>query len=1200
MTGLSNQDLFNSLNSFASDEIDYHVITTDHPYMAELGLSAFTISYFYQWMTWTLSNGQFFNLKFIDGLNYSRLGNNESLNERFLGTNKPGNFIRAPLCNEENNFWFSRWEKRARTGQFIRNRWHEWSYYDLYKFDDLEFNTFTNKEIVFLNIGGRYDQNYDIQIRDKSQPDDTISTFITLNDLSRYIPLLSGFRSNALPRAWYAAHEFIMDIKHSKEKCIQWSVNIPFVAWAGTNRCVKTECVNFKLHLFDFTNPKNPNRPAALNANNLFISLPRQDAFGRYSLNDGTGNSASPDPNNPNATNVAGQLAMSVNPADGKVYSGSPTVLVKLTSDLPGAQWPSVKDNDDLETWLNPENAHAPGYGFCMPLSEQSANPVQWSPQYEKSGSCNVDNKKFIIPLQNHHPNKYPSGAIGYATKIMGQTFWSFIPAGTYDIPEISVDSRPKNWSFTYLMMNYDNFFTARPRTDTPGVIGYDRVTYTNVGYEEEVYRLYYNIPPINIANVSSRRILDNFPALQITSWDFMGTDIGGLRYNENNNSLGNALAVTVYGIDNNGQEWPSDARDYGDTSTPFFGCVFPDGYTTDKYDEYTGFSTRNLLIKPINDPGSRLQRPFFLPVLATGVIFQNKDDSTNRRLDKIGMFGGLSTLNHLPADIALNAAPNNDTQGSPLVNYYSLYNAFRADANTSSTSYQQKINNIIGSGYNNKNTWMYRDPNIQDSAFNFNPINSYKIQFRPLKHEIYDSFYPLNNNLQAIFSKNAASRQLSNLQPLNTVNAINRSLWLTSMESAGEKALIQHGNNSYSLRYNNTLLTSRFLPQNSWTAGIFTNYNTDKVGFLTDNIGTGAFGVIGSSCVVNLIKSITFDTSFKIGMRSYPTSGGRWQTAYGNVAKDNSYKSINNTQLYVRIYQHWPKEYTIYDPAHFAIFHFNTEDSSLDTTEYVYDSVFNVGLENNELIYSNTVGNYDQHILKERKSTARRKKLLPYKYILSHTIGIDLSSVYIRGSIFNYTSPPLPQHYSVVIDQQGVEYTSNDTFKVTGGNGVSPVLLANVFEGKIVGFRYQSNTDKGYNYKQSNFLNKTDDFLVKTGGLKIVPITVQGKGFQGRVVRGVGTTSPQLIDAKPEIIGSNIIQLTENTPIDGETTTPTDELTGSKKVTVVIESAKASKNGLYDLFFHFHNDTSHTLIDDYGMSQLPLEQFVELQIIPN
>jgi hypothetical protein len=507
------KDFFNQSDLLGAPETAYHTIYADHPYMAELGLSVFTTGQLYNWLIKTNSKGEFVNMKLINGVNFAPLANGEKIEDRaaaagsiMLGTN-----ICPPFYNDR--YSFSRWVRQNRTGDYIKTSYADWLYYDDYVFSDINFSSYIDKNYT-LKKDPSISDGYDIVSSTAKHLDQVASVFITMNDVSRYLPIKSGFFSEdpeaILGTKNMATYYFIQDVKNSKEGYIQWSGQIPFNLQAGTQNCVKTECVPFRLYLYDSYVSRNQNKSVAFNQ--IVVSIPKIDVFGRSNPRDGTGNVKFLDPNNDPKEKVAAPLEVSYNPATGKAESGTPQILVMLEEDIGAASQLSLEDVQKLTVpdLLSSTVAHAPTFGTAIPLTNQNGNPLQWAPQYKKSCRDGA-NEKFTITVYNHSKSSFAKGTIVLANRINGH--W-IIQALASDAQE-AIDSRPKNWSFTYLMMNFDNFFS-----------NVNGVKYDALAYENAVWNYYYNVPN------NSTTYLDNFMPLQVTSWDFMSQNIGGLRSN--------------------------------------------------------------------------------------------------------------------------------------------------------------------------------------------------------------------------------------------------------------------------------------------------------------------------------------------------------------------------------------------------------------------------------------------------------------------------------------------------------------------------------------------------------------------------------------------------------------------------------------------------------------------------------------------
>jgi hypothetical protein len=224
---------------------------------------------------------------------------------------------------------------------------------------------------------------------------------------------------------------------------------------------------------------------------------------------------------------------------------------------------------------------------------------------------------------------------------------------------------------------------------------------------------------------------------------------------------------------------------------------------------------------------------------------------------------------------------------------------------------------------------------------------------------------------------------------------------------------------------------------------------------------------------------------------------------------------------------------------------------------------------------------------------------MLPCEYTREKNIGFALDKVYIESG--SYSELPTPQHFNIYIKSMGSGYLPTDTFVVSGGNGVSPTLNPFVVNGQIGGFTFLDN-NHGYGYKPENFLILSEEANKTSQGLNIIPLSVNGTGFVGKFIAGSYVDSPLLIDEKPKSVGDPFIQLTPsiNTQAGANgSSTIIEEFTDSVQKSIPITTPSPDKS--YDIFFHFHNDASHTFVSQYagaaGGPVAPLENHVTLTI---
>lgn len=1236
------QNLFDGNGISFGEEISFHTIVTDHPYMHQIGLGVFTTGTLYQWLNTRDSSNSFINMKLINGLDPSPIilpfPIKSQVDKDFLDRQteiKIHESMRKILHSIQSVgdvYSFSAWRPKDKGGEYVKfsgktqggvDSFSKWVYDDGIKYKswdnfnhaDLEFSNLDNQKVN--NVIGEATQ---VTTTNQNNFDTFISNIIEMNNWVRMANSLSE-SEGIVPGYWNQLHwsryHFITDIKSSKEKSIQWSVDIPFILDLNTQKCLKTEKVNFKLFLYDDTRPKKSARKIAINSTT--IVAPKIDAFGRQGTKiDGEWIPPSLDfnPNN----SVAAEMSLEYVPLEGKWQSGTPQVLAQIVTDIEAAEPVNLSDNLSKSTssLLESTSQHKIVTGSAIPIIMQNGNPLQWSPEYKLDKSCRADsNDKFMIKIFNPFPRTWASGDIVLLNKING--VW--IPSSYGEqVKETPTPQALDNiqWEFTYFMTNCDFYFRDKNKN----------VLQTS-SYENAVRSLFYYGDSLNNGatanNVDSfKNIIDISPGyFQITSFDFMGENIGGLRTK-------NALACTQFAFKPNGEALENNGEFLpGVQSAPFFGCVFPDGYNPgDKFELYNTESLASRDVFAQYTHAIDNTNVFFKEIPNNKNIFKNSN-ANNSSAAADGMFitvaQGDSTLKHLPADIALNASRENAIYGGPITDIHYLHTKLNTFTNVD--NYKNNLYNVLTSGH----LWMASKPpaGTNDpssyylkSTFDFQPINPKKIQFRPLKAEVYATFE--HRDISTVNSQVPnASREFGAFSwKLVNDNQCPIALYTLPRNNTNNPLV-----NSWGLKYHTSITnsdgsvsntlppsTAKF-PQTWWwrrgwqVLDTAPQYNPPRP--------AGGLGVITARCTVSAVNSITFNTTNYLGITSWlgPSNiiwNRPWYASWGGYGGEQI-NSMQTTSLFAKIYHAWPREQTLFDPRFFAVFHFNSNSNDLNVK---IPTMYDPGTERIP------VGNYilsDYTInssLSNKKQVVdldywtvfilRKKQLLPYSYEVE-TISFNLDEVWNSELSPLPTKPALTKNFDIYIVSMGKKYTVNDVFTVSGGNGISVKLRPKIKDpqlGDIYGFEF-IDTDIPYGYIASDFPKMLDNngndinFIDNQQSLqlRIIPVSSAGEGFKGYIVRGI-VKKRKFTDEAPKLV----TQLLPLTPYSNAQSSQSEKIidptTGSREESVILNSSNSSSDQKYDIFLHFHNDISHTMCNDFnGGGPLALENHSTLEI---
>lgn len=235
---------------------DYHIITTNNPYMADLGLNVFTTGTLHNWWRRKNSN-QLINQKYFD----STEGFDETwlLGGSGVDTGVSGHFFTA--WDQNTKSWKSHKHVANNGGDW------KWSNYDGTR------NYIANDLVDWFSISADYgtDVNGTTTYAANDNGPVTMTPLARIIEMNNWaIKYTTEYPDETVDNDWTdeqrAASQFVRGIKSSlNHQGIIWSGLIPFdfssqVPSGGP--CVKKEWVTFNLQLFDSNRPKNRTRTA--------------------------------------------------------------------------------------------------------------------------------------------------------------------------------------------------------------------------------------------------------------------------------------------------------------------------------------------------------------------------------------------------------------------------------------------------------------------------------------------------------------------------------------------------------------------------------------------------------------------------------------------------------------------------------------------------------------------------------------------------------------------------------------------------------------------------------------------------------------------------------------------------------------------------------------------------------------------------
>ena len=949
---------------------------------------------------------------------------------------------------------------------------------DPYSWENLDFDSYTNKtfdrkskELVDFpelkrkqNLESRY-------IFQGVVP----ANLIAMNDYYNLV----GFGDTVKD---FATQRLLKDIRRSKNAgYISWSGKIPLFinVFENGQKCISEETFNFKLYLFDKKKPLNNSKSQVFPSITLATNAIGPDGTNQKDKVDG--DSFAITDGAPNKK-VGGKLKTSYRAYDGTFSAGSEQIYGIVVSDT----IPAVEFAEDMVDWAENmdieqhfkdpvNNTHlTPSSGLVIPIDMQNANPFQWSPNYANPKGCRGDNKeKVTVNVFNMSTKEFTKGETVLLTD--RYSLWFIDPISSGAEPPLPLKKTVGKWQFTYHMTNQDFFYRfADPSSEG---VTFDEGKNLNpkvpncMDAEEALSRKY--LAARNPSNYKTKygQDFDSDSAddilerdagkawagyAQVTSWDFMGKHLCGLRERKDGTNLGNALVLTQTTKDHRG-EFLQEFNNYGVLggsrfTTPFFGCAFPGGYQgEEKYlqlneavKDGNNFTGKGFYVngQPINQTESFFNQSSFLNDKAsnTGTFDPSHDDnniSTNTSplyffknlypSDEVkvephcNIFSSEENFFHLPADIGVNGSFNAD-YGGPILSLNNVQK-YLTTSNNLKWATSEKIYGNFHDFWQDSGSfqWLYNavdsetkqeTNNPDDSTFNIKPTNPNRIQFRPLTDSVFAQFDPPQVDVFGLIPNECDSGYAVTSIPYPAKRLVEQGFNNYPEVADGSPATGIIGSSKYGVASNNNenplwglktkkrlisqaagpgglilrkdvqdiepgdceptgvsdqksnagksdvSLDDEIMPfkYNAWYVAdekdglewdklslsawyqaldlIYPNYTADNhYGARRNSLSRGAYGVIGAVCTSEMQAGVQIQTDNTLG-QPHNFLSNVFYASWG-ARQDLLYNDPNTTALFVKIYEAWPRDQTIFDSRFYAVHHFN-EGNKLP--------VFNVG----------------------------------------------------------------------------------------------------------------------------------------------------------------------------------------------------------------------------------------------------------------
>ena len=1209
---------------------DTHTITTTNPIMIDIGLGSFTTGVLYNWVT-DKNGANLINITpdYWDAF-FDKPNDPLAAMRHILTQNVPE--------GSDNQFYITTTRPKGKTfeNKIYTNLDADTTYISNWKYNvnNLSYSFNSLKIGDFSSGAGEY--------ADKITPIIQMSEWV--ND-KRHI------NETTYP----ARAVFFRDIRLSKSKGITWTNNVD-IRLPGSDQ-VCTIPVEWKLSL----QQKKPRRSHVAATKNPVFSISNQNSLGQQS------GGRDDDGRQIGSKRAAGELSMWKDPVSGKMRAGNKLVMAVMTTDLAAAPAPENGVEATPKDSQDPVKGQGKTFGRARPIVMKDGNPFDWGPEYKYKNSCGLTtdekNELYDVQVINVFSNvSFVKGEQVMLTDNGAEGVWQPLKIGTTDAAGVTPEVN--GWEFMYLASNSTHYFRTAPVDFLGTPIGGG--TLLNFpSYESAIYDLYYDINRhdsiiLNAADriiaVGTANVAQN-GYVQLTSFDFMGDNVGGLR------GAKHALSNTQIGARVDKEETNAiNDRLPGDTTSPFFGCVFPGGYTGgEKYKSYKNKSLTTPLVTTNSNYIKTVpieKTPFSADNSArNGVDLEEPGDMFSSRTDE--------TLKNLPADIALNAN-SASTNGAPIpilnskngqagIHHATKYrDDYLPATSDNGGSFKSRLNAFL-SDESKRWAWLQSDATTGASAYDFAPLDKTTIQFRPLKADVYDSLEVDGVPFPNLFDKELGrfgSQQWNLLD--DGLGPISRTV-IDRADTSQPGIIGPHGQNgipSFAYGVKDGLLN---LPPDSTDFPFPYWVWTNQGEWLTlDARPGGAVGVIGAKCTVTATNVITFQTENNYGMDDFTSEGTLGTTANNSSFRNGTYSDLNCTEMFVRIYHAHPRHLTIYDPRYFAIHHFAEGPGDTVIRKTYYNGSSEIDYADTDTLNA-TLGNPPEEYTQAIASPDNIG--YPDKYYISDSLtydgGVDVRVPTLIGSDADQELGVIPIIGEEVVSDspyreykdwqvQGVHrgnllpsvstamtigmnafyielnddsgsieapggkgYSESDRFTTEGGNGTGVLLKPILIGGSISKFEVVDGK-LGYNFRPNDFFSTeiitNNQHIWDSAQVKIVPTgTVTGQNLKAYVLTGIITNSPTTINRPAEASSSSFTKITGSVPTHPRFSAIFNQMyTGTDSVPVPITNP--SSDNKYDVFLHYHNDISHT----FGQTMTgrfvdnAIDQVIQLKMIPD
>jgi hypothetical protein len=880
------------------------------------------------------------------------------------------------------------------------------------------------------------------------------------------------------------------------------------------------------------------------------------------------------------ANTVAAPVDMYYNAAKGKYQSGNRRMLAVLLEDIDPAPLKELGVSEEDLANLKPTNftdknlgtftPYSPTYGKAMPVEAQNNNPHLLTPNFVKK--CPNDNvyQAEVVTAVNRWRKAYKKGETVFLTEV-GREWIIESQEQTAPVSPLKIGE----WTFSKLIASSDEYFK---HNDWIAGGGYN-IKITPEIYETAARRKFYANAASTVAS-----LLGTFWSSDCDTFVDLNNSGTAPAY------ITNFIPSTGYLISTIFDQLPSQAGGLS-SSTWISRTNLNKGVGSDKYAEEVGI--------------------FWGPVLVEGYTSIVKKIATDNPASAANVYFKTDALSETPWT-ALKTIEGTFA-------YTPTKYDFPAECTTKILDIRYIYLNFNNLG-NKDNHLLCIPPAIKTPYYESKKVSNNKVQFIPLSANLVGANDDNATTAFRSYERNFKIR-MTEFFTQRGYNSPNNTMWggmasrspiptrCANSTSAYKRSQCSFASSDYNflaptsifpkydcyicrdpndvpVGYPEDMFNDAGSAQGGNCVGIICGRNTlsksggGNINFtVTSNFGFEPFSSVSQGNF--FLGILPVGTTFIPLLTSNEVRQSRGKPQYG-ASQDDIY-SFGTTVLAARVFDAWPESLTLFDPRYFAVAHFNPGEIGTSPKQIPVKILKTVGTTTTEVTMQidkpdssvdfRIPTDIDNNILAVGTIVKKDTKLLPKDYWRINPIRRGMM---LTGGGFKYPKRFIGAN-TLTIKRGGKKYVAGNIISLS--NNLKVKIKTTGTDGAITEIEIYVDDDKvkwAGDFTSGDFETDITFPPPKDNDNKVIP------GYEAAVIT--------LVDGKVYSVVNIDKAPVEHVPLQ------TISSSSNAGKNAVVEEVKTTtitlpknSSGQYDVFTHFHNDITHTLLYHslYGRTSL-------------